>query len=449
MFEGYDPDPDEVRNDHIPLLSGGEDESGDWLSRIPGDPQQDLQLGAGMSSAGTVTGGFEESEEELMTLEEKLERVRNDPGLTDEDAEFNKLFEDSMRQLANANNSEDERTSMSTTDDDLEGLIDEDEFNKLMEDTMRGMDGIDDEEDEDLKSIPGVVTNDYKAFRAHVEAELREEGSNQEVDEEETRQLFDMIRTHYTDRIDIPDADFSESGEVHDYSSSLLSAESDEGNIDMSSGRATSDLPSGSLSTSKQGDFMQPQMIMDPTYAHMNMAKETMYADDFLEMTSANSHQIHASSESTLATAEDASLRSTESKMSFDMTPQRERNVTLKERDHITELQELLPGLPMTRINKVSNEFAAVLGYPSVLKLALALRENMPDAFGPQCLTRKNLANAKHLYSEASSKKIVDIHLANAMLQVYANTGKIEPAMRFYEMEFKNHEMVSNKGQCA
>ena len=51
----------------------------------------------------------------------------------------------------------------------------------------------------------------------------------------------------------------------------------------------------------------------------------------------------------------------------------------------------------MNRIEKVSDEFARTLGYPSILRLTVAIRENMPEAFSPQCLTRVNLANAKHV----------------------------------------------------
>jgi len=109
----------------------------------------------------------------------------------------------------------------------------------------------------------------------------------------------------------------------------------------------------------------------------------------------------------------------------------------------MTELKQLLPGLPMNRIEKILDEFAAVLGYPSVLRLALVLRENMPDELSPQCLTRKNLANAQFLFAQASNNNVVDIHLLNAMLQVQTNSGRIDPAIRFHEMEFRNHKMVS------
>merc|ERR1719296_135650 len=66
----------------------------------------------------------------------------------------------------------------------------------------------------------------------------------------------------------------------------------------------------------------------------------------------------------------------------------------------------------------------------------------MPEGFGPQCLVRKNLANARHLMAEAEKEGLVDAHLLNGMLRVYSNSGRIEPALRFYNTEYKKHGMT-------
>ena len=109
---------------------------------------------------------------------------------------------------------------------------------------------------------------------------------------------------------------------------------------------------------------------------------------------------------------------------------------------HITELQQALPGMPMSRLEKISEEFERVLSYPSILRLSVAVRENMPDSFSPQCLVRKNLADAKFVFSQAESEGLVDSHLLNGMLQVQTNAGRIEPALRFYETEYAKNGMV-------
>jgi pentatricopeptide repeat protein len=433
MFAGWDPDPDEIRNDDVQLLSEGPEDTRDWLSRLPGEPpNQNIIVSNSDISSATNESDFDDSDDDLMSLEEKLAKARSE--LRDDDDEFNRVFEESMRQLSAANFENDQDTA-SGDDDNLDGLIDEDEFNRLMEDTMKGMDGIDDDE-EDIRKIPGVATNDYESFRAHIEEELREEGSGQVVSEEDTRQLFDMMRAQFVDSSSIQDADFSENeGRKIDghHSPSFISND----DYNSASVPRVTNIPNN-----QYGDHMQPQMQAE--LAATGSFNSTMHADDFLEMMSSNEHEANWKNESSLTSVNESALTANSAESSIQMALQRERNLAAQEDAHITELKELLPGLPLNRIKKISDEFASVLGYPSVMKLALALRENMPDSFGPQCLTRKNLANAKHLYDEALNSDIVDAHILNAMLQVYTNSGRIEPAIRFYETEFQNRKLVSS-----
>jgi hypothetical protein len=422
MFVGNDPDPDDIRNNNVPLLTGGE--KGDWLSRIPrGEPFTD-------------ESESDESDDDLVELKDKLISIRNEAALSDEDEEFNKFFMDGMKQLqlSQTNQSSTGANDDDVTADDLDGYINEDEFNKLMEDTMRGM-GDDIGEDKDPDEIPGVATNDFSLFRAHLEAELREEGSysDQGISDREARQLFDMMRSHYTGRSS-SDADFFEKDGYQDEEGHSYSLTHGTSSID-----APSTLVSNKMPESQYTGF-QPQMKTEPTIT--GLSTQTMYADDFLEMVSSTDQQ--ARNGLTLSPLENSALSSRTSESAMQMALQKERQLKSVDEEHISELKKLLPGLPISRIEKISDEFAAVLGYPSVLRLALALRENMPDAFGPQCLTRKNLVNAKHLYSEALKSEVVDIHLVNAMLQVHTNSGRIEPAIRFYETEYKNHGMVSD-----
>ena len=97
----------------------------------------------------------------------------------------------------------------------------------------------------------------------------------------------------------------------------------------------------------------------------------------------------------------------------------------------------------------------------------------MPEAFSPQCLTRVNLANAKHVMvstrhffanflflllspnrllnfslaifhqAEAEKEGLVDAYFLNEILRVHTNSGQIKPALRFYDTEYKKHGMVS------
>eukprot|EP00585_Thalassiosira_rotula_P009095 CAMPEP_0196153454 /NCGR_PEP_ID=MMETSP0910-20130528/37209_1 /TAXON_ID=49265 /ORGANISM="Thalassiosira rotula, Strain GSO102" /LENGTH=96 /DNA_ID=CAMNT_0041417269 /DNA_START=1 /DNA_END=288 /DNA_ORIENTATION=+ len=51
---------------------------------------------------------------------------------------------------------------------------------------------------EEIANIPGIASNDYVAFRTHMENELVAEGrSAQEVDDQEAQQLFEMMRGYF------------------------------------------------------------------------------------------------------------------------------------------------------------------------------------------------------------------------------------------------------------
>lgn len=109
----------------------------------------------------------------------------------------------------------------------------------------------------------------------------------------------------------------------------------------------------------------------------------------------------------------------------------------------IEALQEILPGLPLNRINKVANAFEGILGYPSMLTLTPILRETMPDHVSSRWLKRINSSNAEFALQKASEDGVVDSSLLNSMLQVKSNYGFIQDALDFHAKEFEKHGLVS------
>ena len=290
------------------------------------------------------------------------------------------------------------------SDFDPDNYLDEEEFNKLMNETMHGMDDSKGGDAEELKQIPGVASNDFAVFKEHLQAELDAEGSSNDVSEEESRQLFDMMRTYFED----------------DYGNATPDIEA----FDNSAPSAQQPLPEAKRSW---------EASAKPT--------ETMYADDYIEWAASQDSQAHsiedAAQSTELSTIEQPNPTITTSGNQQTLPPQLQEDSF-----HITELQQALPGMPISRLEKVSEEFERVLSYPSILRLAVAIRENMPDAFSPQCLVRKNLADAKFVFSQAASEGLVDSHLLNGMLQVQINAGRVEPALRFYETEYAKNGVI-------
>ena len=298
--------------------------------------------------------------------------------------------------------------------DDEEGdfdpgsYFDEEAFLKLMEDTERGIDETKGGDAEELNSIPGVASNNFAAFKAHLKKELVAEGSANDVDETEARQLFDMMRTYYDEGSPkmTPDAEFMNNGEIVS-SKSIASSEQDDASMEdiidstnfASMKMAKDQLDSLKMDSLKNGNTPQMQRSPMKTIGG-TMANETIYADDYIEWANSqtNSQTENIEQPSMDKTTKEISEVEPSTLMDFTLPKQYRSPLAQQEVEpHIRELQQNLPGLPMNRIEKVSDEFARTLGYPSILRLTVAIRENMPEAFSPQCLTRVNLANAKHV----------------------------------------------------
>jgi cellobiose-specific phosphotransferase system component IIA len=110
----------------------------------------------------------------------------------------------------------------------------------------------------------------------------------------------------------------------------------------------------------------------------------------------------------------------------------------------IQELQEALPGLPLSRVKKVLRSFEVTLGYPSLLTLVPILRETMPDYVSLGWLKRMNSQTAEFALQKASEDSLVDPGLLNSMLQVKANAGSIQDALEFHTDAFSKHHLVSS-----
>jgi len=274
--------------------------------------------------------------------------------------------------------------------------FDEDEFNKLMEETMNGIDDSKGGEAEELDSIPGVASNDFVAFKTHLQQELVNEGSKQKVDAKEARQLFDMMRTYYDEKHanDAPTTDYLEN-RITDESDRTVSQHAAANKAESKSSSFNMNSPQ---EVSTRDDLYDAPIQRQRIPVTPGVSNKTMYADDFLEWSDSSNEGIESGRD--VASSSNNELNKAEPLNLVDVALPRQYTSPLiqSEQDaHIVELRQILPGMPMNRIEKVADEFSRTLGYPSILRLTLAVRENMPEAFSPQCLTRVNLANAKHV----------------------------------------------------
>jgi pentatricopeptide repeat protein len=317
-------------------------------------------------------------------LVQAMAEVTNDRKMAEDliPKDFDRLYAD--------NNDDDEGES-----DPDDSWFDEDEFNKLMEETMNGIDDSTGGDAEELDSIPGVSTNDFAAFKTHLQKELVSEGSKKNVDDKEARQLFDMMRTYYDEK----NAHVTPNPVLV---GSHITAETDvinsrNASTNIVEPRLTSMNIEDSRGSNASTDSYRVPLLHHQRTPTKDMSSKTIYADDYIEWANSHAEEIESNID---VTSSEMNLSETESTNPIDLALPRQYKSPLLQEEvdaHIIELQNNLPGMPINRIEKVADEFSRTLGYPSILRLTLAVRENMPESFSPQCLTRVNLANAKHV----------------------------------------------------
>lgn len=109
------------------------------------------------------------------------------------------------------------------------------------------------------------------------------------------------------------------------------------------------------------------------------------------------------------------------------------------------DLDIVLYGLPSTRIEKVRSEFKRNLGMPSMLRLVPLLRENMPENITRDWLIQKNIKDARIVVNKAENEGVLNDHMRQSMLQVYAQGKNPLQALDYYTNEIKNATPVNER----
>jgi hypothetical protein len=108
------------------------------------------------------------------------------------------------------------------------------------------------------------------------------------------------------------------------------------------------------------------------------------------------------------------------------------------------DLDIVLYGLPSTRIEKVRSEFKRNLGMPSMLRLVPLLRENMPENITRDWLIQKNIKDARIVVNKAENEGVLNDHMRQSMLQVYAQGKNPLQALDYYTNEIKVRVLTSS-----
>jgi hypothetical protein len=107
------------------------------------------------------------------------------------------------------------------------------------------------------------------------------------------------------------------------------------------------------------------------------------------------------------------------------------------------DLDVVLYGLPSSRIEKVRSEFKRNLGMPSMLRLIPLLRENMPANITRDWLIQKNIKDARTVLRKAEIEGVLNDHMKQSMLQVYAKGNDPSEALLYYRNEIEVSTLAS------
>ena len=331
-------------------------------------------------------------------------------------------------------------------------------------------------EDIDKELLAEIEAGDFESFFSALKAEVNGSNEDENVDEDEAKELFRLLRgppqqNFQNNSLDAPSQCVVKHGEeradeVHDFGSldhasfiqpdgseetlernsienmfadyfDDMSTTKEEGSEDLSLiQRGPPESEVAALSQDKVPLQQQNMTLNRSEYPAQNVPlKKNLTTEDGNVLSS-----LSRKDEERELQAEDGWLKGDFVAASIKDPPLQMTRIEQIE----TELHETLPGLPRDRIEKLRREFETTLADPSLLKLVPLLREVMPDYINLSWLKQNGIQNARQVMKKAETEDLLDIHILNNMLEVEASTGSLDRAIAFHEQEFSRNMINPN-----
>lgn len=272
----------------------------------------------------------------------------------------------------------------------------------------------------DSKSLLGTG-NEKEAFVLFFD-QLKEEalthGVEEELTEEEARDMFECLKEEFGDQIETSSAPegYSRSSEVSPMSPTSFSSA-----FNSYHPEAVDDVKQHDGETTKGWSERSGQtstLLVDPG-DHLDPDEAILAPEKALDVTGIDMQPNATPRADILEGLDDDQLY------------------------RIQELESALPGLPISRIKQVAKTFEEKLGYPSILSLVPVLRESFPDNVSLGWLKRMNTENADFVLKMAEEEGVVDVSLLNSMLQVKTSASSLLEAENLHRDGFRRHNLVS------
>ena len=303
------------------------------------------------------------------------------------------------------------------------------------------------------------------------------ESEQEDVTDEEARELFDMMKDEYNEMIvltpeelglenhptvveqrtqTIPKDETSASGTVQQSSASISHSFNEEENksglvasmpFEKSSiVDTTRDVESFSSIAPQQADTATDKfwddtsygtttqtITLDPSYDQFSYEQNV---DEF-ESTVVVAHDEfgegvnHSPSLSHEVSLEPSSF-DLNSKQGYEMF----NTEDIEEDYQLERLRELLPHFSERRLMKIVECYQRSMGDPSILELIPIVRENMPDYITSTWLKQMATLTAKFAIQKAAQTGLVNTEILNSVLELHTSSGSLDRAIEFHQTEF-------------
>lgn len=105
----------------------------------------------------------------------------------------------------------------------------------------------------------------------------------------------------------------------------------------------------------------------------------------------------------------------------------------------LQELRQLLPAFSDVRLQRILRVFHKSLSDPPLLELILVVRENMPDYITSTWLKKMSGLTARFVLQKAAQDDLINTEILNGVLELQASTGSLDRAIAFHQTEYMRH----------
>jgi hypothetical protein len=277
---------------------------------------------------------------------------------------------------------------------------------------------------------------DREEFRVFY-AELCEEAkaNNDQVTEEEARELFELVKGEYNEVMKMNPSDLDEDDYEEEHGPRnlrkeeivpiLVGADSSRGSS-LEQTAQYIDVVGRPAAVNASNPIDESDETIDESDETIDESDETIDDDELVRQLALYS------------TGQEVNVLDQADTTEFALESDTSSN------DIYADLRERLPTFSDKRIEAIHDTFEKSLTDPSLFDLVPLVRENMPDFISSAWLKRMSLLTSKFVVHKAVEEGVLDFNMMNGVLGLYASAGSLDNALKFHQSEFGRYDLTPN-----